>query len=122
MQSSIDLHFPELAPLIDRWLKPTSEIANLGVPPHLTLLWPWQPAPVLAPDLTKLKAAIAQFNPYITLAKPSRENSEALKREIIGALTLPIQLAVNQIVVMEEHPDKHWFIRVVFPLFPCRGH
>ena len=64
MQSSIDLHFLELSPLTDRWRKPTTAVANLGVPPHITLLWPWKDAPVAQADLNKLEATLTPFKPF----------------------------------------------------------
>ncbi|UNK71453.1 2'-5' RNA ligase family protein [Microbacterium sp. H1-D42] len=38
MTSSVDLHFPELADIISPWWPGTHPV---GVPPHITLLYPW---------------------------------------------------------------------------------
>ncbi|MFK3677219.1 2'-5' RNA ligase family protein [Microbacterium sp. NPDC090218] len=38
MPSAVDLPFPELTPIIDDWWRGTHEP---GVPPHITLLYPW---------------------------------------------------------------------------------
>lgn len=38
MPSAVDLHFPELTTLIEEWWRGTHDP---GVPPHITLLYPW---------------------------------------------------------------------------------
>ena len=42
--SSIDILVPEAAPTVGEWYGRTQAALD-GVPPHLTLLWPWRPSP-----------------------------------------------------------------------------
>ncbi len=44
MLTSIDLQFGELAQMLDPWRSDTVAVATLGVPPHITLLYPWRSA------------------------------------------------------------------------------
>jgi hypothetical protein len=46
LESGLILPVPEVQPLVDRWRIATSEAAQLGAPAHVTLLFPWLPAPV----------------------------------------------------------------------------
>jgi 2'-5' RNA ligase len=39
-------------------------MATLGVPPHVTLLYPWQPAPIDAASLGVLRAVARQFGAF----------------------------------------------------------
>lgn len=55
MPSAVDLPFPELTPLIDEWWVGTHEP---GVPPHITLLYPWVDV-VDAADLEKVRLVAA---------------------------------------------------------------
>ncbi len=64
MRSSIDISLPMLIAQIDTWRKPTVEVANLGVPPHITLLYPWRNAPVSPNDLTELSQLLISFQPF----------------------------------------------------------
>jgi len=59
MMSSIDLQFPALDALIGTWRKATDPNAAKGVPPHLTLLFPWRASPLKAVDFEQLQSAIA---------------------------------------------------------------
>lgn len=51
MPSAVDVHFPDLAPLIEEWWRGTHDP---GVPPHITLLYPWVDA-VTDDDLAKVR-------------------------------------------------------------------
>ena len=51
MDSSIDVLVPSIAPLIDQWYRATPGAID-GMPPHITLLWPWLPAPVSDDDIS----------------------------------------------------------------------
>jgi 2'-5' RNA ligase len=64
-ESAIDVHLPELASLLDRWRIPTVAIATKGVPPHITLLYPWRPAPVQSSDIAEAEAAVAGISPFV---------------------------------------------------------
>jgi 2'-5' RNA ligase len=58
LQSSVDLHFASLNDLLAPWRTPTVEVASLGVPPHITLLWPWVSAPVQDHELERLRKVV----------------------------------------------------------------
>lgn len=60
MPSAVDLPFPELTPLIEEWWRGTHEP---GVPPHITLLYPWTDA-VGASDLEKVRRIAAETPPF----------------------------------------------------------
>jgi 2'-5' RNA ligase len=64
-ESAIDICVPELGELIDQWRMPTVAIASLGVPPHITLLYPWHPAPLHSEDLRQVAAAVAGTAPFM---------------------------------------------------------
>lgn len=51
MPSAVDIHFLDLTPLIEEWWRGTHEP---GVPPHITLLYPWVDA-VTDDDLEKVR-------------------------------------------------------------------
>lgn len=56
MPSAVDLPFPELTPLIEEWWRGTHEP---GVPPHITLLYPWVDA-VGASELDEVRRIAAE--------------------------------------------------------------
>lgn len=60
MRSSIDLHFPQLADLVEEWWR---GVHPEGVPPHITLLYPWQ-HPVTDTDLGAVSAIAAAHDPF----------------------------------------------------------
>ena len=60
MPSSVDLHFPQLTPLIEEWWRGTHEP---GVPPHLTLLYPWVDA-VGESDIDKVREIASATAPF----------------------------------------------------------
>jgi len=62
-ESAIDVRLPELADLVDRWRRPTVPVATRGIAPHVTLLYPWRPAPVTSADLAAARAAVAGTPP-----------------------------------------------------------
>jgi hypothetical protein len=71
--SAIDVYLPELAGLLDRWRLPTVSVAALGVPPHITVLYPWRPAPLRASDIAEAEAAVRDFPSFgITLGQLGR--------------------------------------------------
>lgn len=57
-RSAIDVRLPELADLVDTWRRPTVPDASRGMPPHITLLYPWRPAPVRSSDIAEAVAAL----------------------------------------------------------------
>ncbi len=64
MRTSIDISLPELSKFVDKWRKPTVEVANVGVPPHLSLLYPWRKMPVKQSDLVSLGLILETFKPF----------------------------------------------------------
>lgn len=60
MSSSIDLHFPQLTGLIEQWWR---GVHPEGVPPHVTLLYPWR-HPVTAADLRSVSIVAARQQPF----------------------------------------------------------
>jgi hypothetical protein len=63
-ESAIGINVPELAELVDRWRLPNVAVASLGVPPHITLLYPWRPAPLHSADVTQVAAAVGGITPF----------------------------------------------------------
>ena len=55
---------PQLAELLARWRLPTVAVASLGVLPHVTLLYPWRPAPLQSADVTQVAAAVDGTTPF----------------------------------------------------------
>jgi 2'-5' RNA ligase len=63
-ESAIDIHLESLDDLLKPWRQITVEVANKGVPPHLTLLYPWRVAPLSAGDILALQAALQPLEPF----------------------------------------------------------
>ena len=55
-ESSIDLQFPDLTHLFSPWRE---AIEAKGIPPHVTLLYPWRTPPLHERDIDAVRAAIA---------------------------------------------------------------
>jgi len=64
LESSIDIHIPGLDSAVEPWRIRTVEVAALGVPPHITVLWPWRKAPVTSQDLTDLARVLKGIKPF----------------------------------------------------------
>jgi 2'-5' RNA ligase len=64
MPTSIDVWLADLDQVIGRWRLPTIEVARRGVAPHVSLLFPWEDAPVPDSALQQLTAAIANTEPF----------------------------------------------------------
>ena len=64
LSSSIDLQFDELAGPLHEWYGRSVEAAALGMPPHVTLLYPWKNPTLEDVDLQRLEAALAPFEPF----------------------------------------------------------
>lgn len=63
-ESGIDISLPQLAEVVDQWRMPTVPVAALGVPPHVTLLYPWRPAPLEPRDREEVVTAVAGIAPF----------------------------------------------------------
>ena len=62
-RSSIDLHFNELTDVLEPW-RMSVEVASLGVPPHITLLYPWRKSPLKVSDLNELEHILKNVEPF----------------------------------------------------------
>jgi 2'-5' RNA ligase len=72
-RTTICVSLPELADLVDRWRVPTVRVARCGLPPHVTLLFPWRRAPVSPTDLAELRGMVADVPPFrLTLRRFGR--------------------------------------------------
>jgi hypothetical protein len=58
-ESAIGINAPGLSYLLDQWRIPTVEVATRGIPPHVTLLYPWLPAPLRPSDIERAVVALA---------------------------------------------------------------
>ena len=63
-ETAIVLLVPEVGANIESIRMAHDPSAALGVPAHMTLLYPWVPAPVQPADLERLGAVVARFAPY----------------------------------------------------------
>lgn len=64
MLTGIDLQIGKRAQMLDPWRNDTVEVATLGVPPHITLLYPWRSAPLEERDLQLLEETLTGFEPF----------------------------------------------------------
>jgi 2'-5' RNA ligase superfamily len=83
-KSSIDIHFNSLTPLLHRWRTESVAVANLGVPPHITLLYPWRDAPLSGDDLEQLRTVLLKHRAF-SLCIDRLESFE------VGAIYLALQ-------------------------------
>jgi 2'-5' RNA ligase len=61
LESSIDLQFPHLSGLFSPW---RDGHEAKGIPPHVSLLYPWRAAPVDERDVDAVRAAIANCTAF----------------------------------------------------------
>lgn len=62
METSIDILVPSAHPIVGEWFDLTPAAAD-GMPPHITLLWPW--VPVITPEaVSRLRRATAEVRPF----------------------------------------------------------
>ncbi|MHC4816813.1 MAG: hypothetical protein ACYTF8_01960 [Planctomycetota bacterium] len=71
MESSVDIHLAELADLVSPWREATVEVAARGVPPHITLLYPWKPPPIETSDIRAFEEGWWTVRQHHRLAGPS---------------------------------------------------
>lgn len=62
--SAIGIAFPQFAPALARWREPSLPAAMRAVPPHITLLGPWRPAPLTPGDIVAVRKALAGIEPF----------------------------------------------------------
>jgi len=63
-RSAIILSFPELASTVDSWRLKTVEDAKKGVPPHLTVLFPWKNPPISESDIRVISDICQRSVPF----------------------------------------------------------
>ena len=63
-ESGVIITIPEVEPLVGTIRNAHDRVARLGVPAHITLLYPWYTPPIDDDALTRLRAAIERFEPY----------------------------------------------------------
>ena len=63
-ETSIDIHCRDINALISKWRHATVAVASKGVPPHITLLYPWRPAPITDVDVSALKSTLKGQRPF----------------------------------------------------------
>jgi 2'-5' RNA ligase len=63
-ESAIDIHLEFLGELLEPWRTKTVEVASKGVPPHITLLYPWRVAPLLEEAIEAVQIALKQLEPF----------------------------------------------------------
>ncbi len=98
MQTSINVWLADLDRVIGHWRLSTIEVARLGVAPHVTLLFPWEVAPVCDSAVRQLAAALVNMEPFTMVLDqigrfpgvlwlgPSREHElRALAHAVRGA-------------------------------------
>ncbi len=64
MQSVVLVPFPGLEPLVGAYRRSLDRSAGWGVPPHVTVVYPFTPPPVGAETLERLTGALADVRPF----------------------------------------------------------
>jgi 2'-5' RNA ligase len=63
VESSIDVLVPAAVDVVGTWYGRTQAAAD-GMPPHITVLWPWVSAPVPGEAMDRLRAAATGLAPF----------------------------------------------------------
>lgn len=63
VRTGVVLVVPELDNAVDPWRRRTVPMAVLGVPVHVTVLFPWVASPVSAADVARLRSALGGVPP-----------------------------------------------------------
>lgn len=66
MKSSIDILLPELDVYLNKWRTKTIDIAKLGVPSHISIIYPWIESPIDRIQLDELEKII-NYLPKISI-------------------------------------------------------
>ena len=169
--STIAIPVPEVADLIAPWREETFIGATQGMPPHITVLYPWYPTPVSEWDIDDLRSVVAEIRPFpvqlthldtfpnhalyfgirddaalidlilrvisaypdtppyggefsepiphITIAHASsRGELREIRVEVEEAVChkLPIEIMIQELVVMQQGDDLNWYNLAVLPL------
>ena len=65
METAVLVHVPEAQPVVGRWRLQHTHDAPLGVPPHVTLLYPWVPVDELDEDTEqRLARLVGEVEPF----------------------------------------------------------
>ncbi len=100
-KSAIDIHFKEIDDLISKWRHSTIAVASKGVPPHITLLFPWRPVPITDIDISTLRSVTKGQHPFPIVFTHIEQFSKRV-----------IYLAIN------EESDVRILIQKIIAAFP----
>lgn len=77
-QTGLVIPVLELEDLVQRW-RPFDAVPLVGVPSHVTVLFPWVPPPVPTTDLRRLDDLVRRFEPFeFTLTEVRRFGTEVV--------------------------------------------
>ncbi|MDJ0960592.1 MAG: 2'-5' RNA ligase family protein [Acidimicrobiia bacterium] len=62
-ETGLVIPVPEIDDFVQRW-RPFDAVPLVGVPAHVTILYPWVPPPVPDTDLAALSALVGNFEPF----------------------------------------------------------
>ena len=127
--SAVLVHIPEAEPVVGGWRLGHTYDAPLGVPPHVTLLFPFVPADELTGPFSVLTEAIAaewpehppyegefdEMVPHLTVAES--EDEGLLQRVEADVETgLPLHARVSEAQLYAEDPAGRWHQLCSLPL------
>jgi 2'-5' RNA ligase len=93
--SAIDIHVEWLDEMLEPWRRANVEVANHGMPPHVTLLYPWRVAPLSEKDAEAVRKVLGRQSLFeIRFA----ELSHFGKRVLYLALDKDSEKAVKQVM------------------------
>jgi 2'-5' RNA ligase len=65
VQTALLVPIPRIGPLIDPWRRRHDPVAAEGIPPHVTVLWPFlEQHQITAEDVETLRQLFEQFEPF----------------------------------------------------------
>jgi 2'-5' RNA ligase len=114
-RTAVLVHIPEAEPVVGEWRQRHTSDAPLGVPPHVTLLFPWVPASRLTHEIEeRLRRLLEKAEPFdVTLAPTARFRNifylEPQPSEPFAALTESIAAE------WPEHPPYEGAHETVIP-------
>lgn len=114
-QTAVLVHVPEAEPVVGEWRLRHTYDAPLGIPAHVTLLFPWVPVDDLTDDVEeRLAEVIREAEPFdVTFARTARFPDvlylEPKPKEPFSALTEAIEAG------WPEHPPYEGEHEVVIP-------
>jgi 2'-5' RNA ligase len=63
-ESALEIHVESLGAWLEPWRHATVEVANKGMPPHVTLLYPWRTAPLSEEDAGQVQKVLEHQPPF----------------------------------------------------------